>query len=84
MRTINQCLDKFCTSSRAKVSIQKTEILFSKNVPPSLRTELSKMSGFESVSHLGKYMGVPLFKAGVNKTDFAYILDKVKTRLSGW
>lgn len=83
IQTISNCLAKFCATSGAKVSLHKTKIIFSKNVSPSLASEISSIGGFEKVNHLGKYLGVPLFNGRTKKADYAYIIEKVRSRLSG-
>lgn len=48
------CLNRFCSISGQKVSVAKTQIIFSKNVPSRLKTEIVERSGFVEVSDLGR------------------------------
>jgi hypothetical protein len=53
-------LNEFCHLSGQKVSIEKTSILFSKNVNKETKDALQHASCFRVTNSLGKYMGVPL------------------------
>lgn len=58
MATIINCLNKFYSASGAKVSVLKTKLFRSRNSLPAKGVELSKLSGFEKVDNLDKYLGV--------------------------
>jgi hypothetical protein len=61
MKQVLSCLNYlFCEASGQKVSVAKTKILFSKNVPASFAGLISHSSGFAKTDNLGKYLGVPL------------------------
>lgn len=60
IKNILYCLNKFCVASGTKVSVQKTKIYFSKNTSPCCNNEISEMCGFEKVTNLGKYLGMPI------------------------
>lgn len=60
MHCVNFVLEKFCSMAEQQVSIEKTNIFFSKNVDVNTRRRLVSMSGFRETISLGKYLGVPL------------------------
>ncbi|KAK9028385.1 hypothetical protein V6N11_068191 [Hibiscus sabdariffa] len=47
------------------------------------RSNLAQILGFEVANDLGKYLGAPLLHKPVTKNTFAYLLDKMKAKLSG-
>ncbi|KAL4384089.1 hypothetical protein GQ457_15G019500 [Hibiscus cannabinus] len=81
---IREVMEDFFIASGQRVSVAKTQILFSRNCQPSLGSMLPQLFGFEKVTDLDKYLGVPLFHKRVTKTTFAYLLDRISARLSEW
>ncbi|KAL4289808.1 hypothetical protein GQ457_14G017730 [Hibiscus cannabinus] len=81
---IRDVMDRFCVASGHKISAAKTQICFSNNCTPCVRATIANGLGFEVVSDLGKYLGVPLLHKRVSKDTYAYLLDKMKARLPGW
>ncbi|PNX94494.1 ribonuclease H, partial [Trifolium pratense] len=60
LQVVLNVIDRFCQMSGQQVSQEKTSIMFSKNVCPQKKEELTTMSGFSEATSLGKYLGVPL------------------------
>lgn len=54
---ILDCLDRFCSVSGQKVTIEKTQIIFSKNVTTEMREAFASSSGFSIANNLGRYLG---------------------------
>ncbi|KAL4291711.1 hypothetical protein GQ457_14G003420 [Hibiscus cannabinus] len=67
-----------------KVSISKTQICFSRNCQAANRSRISRGLDFEEVMDLGKYLGVPLLHSRVSKATYSYVLENIRSRLSGW
>lgn len=84
MRSISSTLDRFCDISGQVVSMEKTNVLFSRNVDRSLRTTLFQQSGFRGTTFSGKYLGVSLTGRAPRRHDFQHLVDKVRAQLSGW
>ncbi|GMI86798.1 hypothetical protein HRI_002349100 [Hibiscus trionum] len=84
MSTIHTVMEQFCACSGHRVSVAKTQIYFSKNVSHDIRVSIGQSLGFEVVEDLGKYLGVPLLHKRVSKATYAYLLEKMEKRLSGW
>lgn len=78
MTPIRECLDFFCLHLGQKVNVDKTIILFSKNVEGQLAQSISIESGFSKTSNLGKYLGVPLLHNRVLVSTYGYILKKIQ------
>ena len=81
---VMDCLNLFCQASRQQVSLQKSSIFFSKNVDPTLVTNISSISGIPTTSNLGKYLGAPSIHGRTHQGLFQPILDKIGARLEGW
>ncbi|PNY06182.1 ribonuclease H [Trifolium pratense] len=84
MKAITDTLDKFCSLSGQMVSLEKTSVLFSRNVPQAMRTSLLHQSGFNETMSLGKYLGIPLIGRAPRRGDFEQLVEKVKVKLSSW
>lgn len=81
---MKRCLDMFCDSSGQKVSYQKSSIFFSKNTALGLQQQIVNTLGIPCVQDLGRYLGVPSIHGRLSKESFAGIIEKIKTKLSGW
>lgn len=84
MQCVLGVLNNFCLMLGQQIDHDKTNILFSKNVPNELRRTLLTQSGFRETFSLGKYLGVLILGRAPRKGDFQYIVEKVKLKLSGW
>lgn len=84
MNSVVNTLNRFSDISGQMVSLEKTSILFSKNVDTATRRRLVHLSGFKETRSLGKYLGVPLIGRAPKRRDFDYLMNKVRDRLSGW
>lgn len=74
----------FCSLSRQQVSIEKTSILFSKNVDRAMHNSLLHISGFRKTVELGKYLGLPLTGRALKRADFIYLIDQVSPNMVAW
>ncbi|KAL4353303.1 hypothetical protein GQ457_06G005280 [Hibiscus cannabinus] len=81
---IRGILNGFCQASGHKVSISKTQIFFSRNCDMASKSLIARNFGFEVVEDLGKYLGVSLLHKRVTHATYAYVLDAMRARLSGW
>ncbi|GMJ00023.1 hypothetical protein HRI_003671500 [Hibiscus trionum] len=81
---VSRVLREFCECSGHKVSISKTNIFFSPNIHIALQEDISDAFGFQCVSDLGRYLGVPLIHGRVTKATYRYVIQKVADRLAGW
>lgn len=85
MRSVMQVLDCFCSLSGQKVSEEKTMLFFfSKNVSLETRQEIVGISKFMEVQSLGNYLGVPALGRPPKRSDFRYLMGRVKKKLAGW
>ncbi|XP_012436383.1 uncharacterized protein LOC105762942 isoform X1 [Gossypium raimondii] len=80
---LNNILDTFCYYSGNRVSSQKTQVFFSRNVFYEVATNLCGNLGFNKVADLGKYLSISFFHNRVGVNIFQFALDKVRSRLNG-
>jgi hypothetical protein len=84
MQCVMDTMETFCSMSGQEVSIEKTSILFSRNVGRSVRSRLVHISGYKETNSFGNYLGVPLTGRAPKRSDFQYIIDQVSSKLSAW
>ena len=56
-----ECIQKYCSASGQKLILEKSSIVFSMNVPNSLRREIEKKLGIKAIGNPSTYLGIPLF-----------------------
>lgn len=83
-QSMKDALDVFCDLSREKVSLSKSRVYFSTNVPTKKRAELCSCLELHSTPNLGKYLGFPLKQHGSSKHDFDFVIEQVQSKLAGW
>lgn len=81
---IRSILEKFCTASGQKVSLEKSKIFFSGNVTRELATSISEVSGIQATCDMGKYLGMPILQKRINKETFGEVIERMTSRLAGW
>ncbi|XP_019157963.1 PREDICTED: uncharacterized protein LOC109154684 [Ipomoea nil] len=54
------------------------------SVVDKVKRRLGEVAGIPVSDNMGKYLGIPILHKRVSKDSFAYILEKMKKRLSGW
>jgi len=84
MQCATHILHQFCMLSGQRISNEKTNMFFSKNVSRGMREVLVQLSRFRKTHSLGKYLGVPLLGRAPRKEDFQYIIDQLNSKLAGW
>lgn len=62
----------------------KSKIFVSPNLSSNQVRSLSNHSGIPLTQNLGKYLGSPLLHTRISKHNFNEVLEKLKSRLSGW
>ena len=85
MRTIMNCLEKICVLSSQKISIQKSNIFFSKGVLDNeTMEEITAVFGMPSTKNLGRYLGTPSYHGRVAQGLFQQLIDRVTSKLESW
>lgn len=83
-QVIVDILDKFGTCSGQTVNKAKSCVLFSQNTPPGVAASIASLLGIAETSNLGRYLGIPITSGRKGKADFSFLIDKVRSKLSGW
>ncbi|GAU10179.1 hypothetical protein TSUD_416550 [Trifolium subterraneum] len=84
MKCVTDTLEIFCDMSGQEVIIEKTSIIFSRNVERSMRSRLLHIPGYKETNSFGNYLGVPLTGRVPKRADFQYMLDQVSAKLTAW
>lgn len=82
--TVMAVLSEFCEVSSQKVNLLKSKLFVSPYLSIRFAKSLSFQSGIPLTHNLGKYLGSPLLHHRVTKNLFTDILEKLKSKLSGW
>ncbi|XP_068323434.1 uncharacterized protein [Pyrus communis] len=81
---IMHILNMYCLASRQQISLHKSSVYFSRNVPPHLRTQLSSILGMPSVSDPGEYLSLPAIWGISKRQSLVYVKGKVLGKIHGW
>jgi hypothetical protein len=77
-------LNTYEAASGQAISLPKSEIFYSRNVPNTLKNNITNILGVRAVLGTGKYLGMPSMIARDRTTTFAYIKDRVWQRINSW
>jgi len=83
-RFITDLFDRFNRALGLKINISKSRAFYSSGTPQEKITNLTHISGIRSRTSLGKYLGFPMLKGRPKRSDFNFIIEKMKTRLATW
>nr|XP_027101745.1 uncharacterized protein LOC113722690 [Coffea arabica] len=77
-------LQVYALGSGQLINLDKSSILFSKNVSPHLKHEICQVMGnMQSVTQ-GKYLGLPIVVARSKQQIFGFVKSNIKQRMSKW
>ena len=82
--SIKGVLRKFGEKSRQTVSLEKSQVYFSSNVPELIKDNTCETLGIRAASQLGKYLGFPLKHKGTCRNQYNFIVDRIISKLVGW
>ncbi|CAM8893848.1 unnamed protein product [Rhodiola kirilowii] len=83
-RGLKTVLDEYEALSGQRINFDKSEMVFSRNVPALLRKQIRDIFGVREVGVHSKYLGLPLVFSH-NKTEaFKYIVNNTWKRVVGW
>ena len=81
---IKVVLDVFCAESGQKISLEKSRIYFSLNVPSDIKDEVSEYLGIHATTNTGRYLSFPLRHKGATRRQFNFVAKRVISKLAGW
>ncbi|PRQ38153.1 putative RNA-directed DNA polymerase [Rosa chinensis] len=83
-RKYRALLDVYERASGQRINLQKSSVVFSKNVAPSLQAQLAAILEVKCVQEHDRYLGLPLH-VGKSKTEiFEYIRESITKKLTSW
>ena len=77
-------LSTYERASGQAISLPKSEIYCSRNVPDDLKHNITTTLGVQVVLGTGKYLGLPSMIGRDRKATFAYIKDRVWQKINSW
>lgn len=84
VHNIKHILQEFCSASGQKISLAKSHVFFSNNVPEDTTSRLSQELGIQITSDLGVYLGAPMIHQRASAQSYKFVLDRMRKKLSGW
>lgn len=83
-QVMQDILQDFCGESGQRVNQAKSRIWYAPKTPLSTITAITQFFGMLPTQDLGKYLGVPIIHGRLRHQHFAYLVDRVHSRLGGW
>jgi hypothetical protein len=81
---VKQCLKDYEGASGQCVNFQKSSIIFSRNTPHHIRSNISVCLNVPETLDQGLYLGLPSQINRKKRSIFTYIEDRIRHRLGGW
>lgn len=81
---VKRCLDSYCLWTGQQINWEKSEVHFSPNVPRFQKHHVCRFLGMKECGHSSKYLGSPFCKFTAKNSDFAYVAERLVSKLSGW
>ena len=83
-QVMKDILTAYEVASGQAISLPKSEIYYSRNVPDTLRHSITHIMGVQAVLGTGKYLGLPSMIGRDRTSVFAYIKDRVWQKINSW
>lgn len=77
-------INDYGKASGQQLNISKSSILFGNKVPAEIKTSIKQALGISNEGGMGMYLGLPEKICGSKKQAFAYIQDRLNTRVNSW
>ncbi|XP_057248933.1 uncharacterized protein LOC104886993 [Beta vulgaris subsp. vulgaris] len=81
---VSRLLARFCMISGQMLSLTKSYVKFSPNIPQGMLTEYKSILKLEATSSMGTYLGTPVDIQRKKTQHFTYLLDKISQRITAW
>ncbi|KAG8371245.1 hypothetical protein BUALT_Bualt13G0067600 [Buddleja alternifolia] len=81
--SIKAILDAFCLASGLKIRVAKSTVFFAPKTP-TVQNEMEEILRFSPTFQLGRYLGIKITHSRNSSANFRDLIEKVRTRLSGW
>lgn len=81
---MKEILANYEKASGQAINLQKSEVIFSSNVPNDSRVHLASILGVSQRLGAGKYLGLPSLIDRNRRATFNFIKDRVWNKISSW
>ncbi|GJN02267.1 hypothetical protein PR202_ga19600 [Eleusine coracana subsp. coracana] len=81
---LKEILALYCACSRQEPSVAKSSIYFSCNTSVDDKAEVCEALGIMTESLSDKYLGLPALVGAKRSDCFRHLIDRVRSRISGW
>ncbi|KAL0447489.1 UNVERIFIED_CONTAM: putative mitochondrial protein [Sesamum latifolium] len=82
--SIKDILEKYARDSGQSINLDKSSMVLSKNVEPTLQLSLPNILGIRKEEQLERYLGLPSIVGRSRRGVFAYVRDRIWKKLQGW
>lgn len=82
--TMVEVLEKLCSESSQKISMEKSRIYFAANVSENVKEEVCEKLGIQETHNIGKYQGFLIIHRGASTRKYNFIAERVMNKLAGW
>ena len=83
-RELMKIIEEYGRASGQLLNVAKSSIFFGSKVPPELKTELKEALGITREGGMGVYLGLPEKICGSKRQAFAFIQERLMSRLNSW
>ncbi|XP_024178686.1 uncharacterized protein LOC112184671 [Rosa chinensis] len=82
--TLRSILNVYERASGQKINLDKSSVVFSKNVHPDVKGNLASILGVQCVEDHGRYPGLPLHVGKLKTAIFSYLKERLTKKLISW
>ncbi|XP_012842653.1 PREDICTED: uncharacterized protein LOC105962866 [Erythranthe guttata] len=83
-RVLKNILGKYARASRQEINQEKSTVFFSPNTTQERRVAIHQILEFRVVENQEKYLGLPAAIRRTKKEIFAYLRDRLWSKIKGW
>jgi hypothetical protein len=82
--SINRILNTYQTASGQTVSLEKSDVSYSRNMPENEKILICNKIGVKVVTSHSRYLGLPVLFGRSKKEIFSFVKDRVWKKIKGW
>jgi ribonuclease HI len=83
-RVVNEVLERFCSMSGLKISLDKSKFVTSAGVCRRRREDIAAITNIHATDRFANYLGFKMFHGRVRKQDFNDVYDRITAKLASW
>ncbi|XP_024200533.1 uncharacterized mitochondrial protein AtMg00310-like [Rosa chinensis] len=82
--TFKSILNVYERASSQRINLEKSSVVFSRNVHPDTKANLASILGVQCVEDHGRYLGLPLHVGKSKVVIFSYLKERLTKKLISW